>query len=226
VSSGKHKYTMGIVHIPRTIAAVVRGMTKRRLSPLSENEKSLVGVGLKNPPHIYSSRAGLFDVDLMFHMNNASYLTHAELARWEWTAFGGTLAESMRSSSPFIVSASFIRFRREVPPLKNFDIETRLVNIDDRHLWVYQTFHHNKGTERGKVLAQVFTQGVVTNNGKVINPRLFLEKAMIDAKDALDDLSATSTDFGSIFDEKSDRFLQMEEVLRRSANLYDEKIDN
>jgi acyl-CoA thioesterase FadM len=217
---------MGVVHIPRTIAAIVRGMTKRRLSPLSDNEKSLVGVGLNNPPHIYSSRAGLFDVDLMFHMNNASYLTHAELARWEWTAFGGTLAESMRSSSPFIVSASFIRFRREVPPLKKFDIETRLVNIDDRHLWVYQTFHHNKGSERGKILAQVFTQGVVTNNGKVINPHLFLEKAMIDAKDALDDLSATSTDFGSIFDEKSDRFLQMEEVLRRSANLYDDKIDN
>lgn len=85
---------MGIVHIPRTIAAIVRGITKRRLSPLSEKEKSLVGVGINNPPHIYTSRAGLFDVDLMFHMNNASYLTHAELARWEWTAFGGTLIES------------------------------------------------------------------------------------------------------------------------------------
>jgi acyl-CoA thioesterase FadM len=216
---------MGIVHIPRTIAAITRGMVKRRLSPLSENEKSLVGVGLNNPPHIYSSRAGLFDVDLMFHMNNASYLTHAELARWEWTAFGGTLAESMRSASPFIVSASFIRFRREVPPLKKFDIETRLVNIDDRHLWVYQTFHHNKGSERDKVLAQVFTQGVVTNKGKVINPRLFLEKAL-NAKDALDDLITTSNDTESIFDEKADRFLQLEDVLRRSANLYDEKIDS
>ncbi len=217
---------MGIVHIPRTIAAIVKGMVKRRLSPLSDTEKSSIGVGLKNPPHIYSSRAGLFDVDLMFHMNNASYLTHAELARWEWTAFGGTLAESFNSASPFIVSASFIRFRREVPPLKKFDIETRLVNIDDRHLWVYQTFHLSKGNERGKILAQVFTQGVVTNNGKVINPISFFEKAVPLAKDTLDDLSATSNGTESIFDEKADRFLQLEDVLRRSANLHDEKVDN
>ena len=217
---------MGIVHIPRTIAAIVKGIAKRQLSPLTEKEKSLVGVGLKNPPHIYSSRAGLFDVDLMFHMNNASYLTHAELARWEWTAYGGTLAESFRSASPFIVSASFIRFRREVPPLKKFDIETRLVNIDNRHLWVYQTFHHKKGSERDKILAQVFTQGVVTNNGKVINPLLFLEKAMPLAKDALEDLRATPKGIESIFDEKADRFLQLEDVLRRSANLHDEKVNS
>lgn len=217
---------MGIIHVPRTIAAIARGVTKRRLSPLSDKEKSLVGVGPNNLPHIYSSRAGLFDVDLMFHMNNASYLTHAELARWEWTAFGGTLAESIRLKSPFIVSASFIRFRREVPPFKKFDIETRLVGIDDRNMWVYQTFHNNKGSERDKVLAQVFTQGVVTSNGKVINPRSFLEKAMVDAKDALDDLHATSKDIESIFDEKAERFTHLEEVMRRSANLYDEKIDN
>ena len=73
---------MGIVHIPRTAASIAKGYIKRRMSPLSDKEKNLVGVGFKQPPHVYTSRAGLFDVDLMGHMNNASYLTHAvSLAR-------------------------------------------------------------------------------------------------------------------------------------------------
>ena len=47
---------MGIIHIPRTIAAACRGTIKRQLSPLSDDEKSLVGIGLNNPPHVYTSR--------------------------------------------------------------------------------------------------------------------------------------------------------------------------
>mmetsp|Transcript_3031 Transcript_3031/g.6645 ORF Transcript_3031/g.6645 Transcript_3031/m.6645 type:complete len:219 (+) Transcript_3031:183-839(+) len=216
---------MGIVHIPRTAAAVFKGLAKRQLSPLSDHEKSLVGIGSNHPPHVYSSRAGLFDVDLMFHMNNASYLTHAELARWEWTAFGGTLAANLRTQSYFIVTASMIRFRREIGPWKKFDIETRLVSIDTRNLWVYQTFHHSDGNERGKVLAQVFTQGVITNKGKVIDPRSWVEEHVPAAEEALDDLNATPDEVeSSLFDEKSTRFADLEQVLRRSAALHDDKV--
>lgn len=216
---------MGIVHIPRTAAAVLKGIAKRRLSPLSEQEKSLVGIGLNHPPHVYSSRAGVFDVDLMFHMNNASYLTHAELARWEWSAFNGTLAANLATKSYFIVSASMIRFRREIPPLKKFDIETRLGGIDDRNLWVYQTFHPKEGEERGKILAQVFTQAVITKSGKVINPRSWLDDNFPSAKGTtLDDLITTPEEAESLFDEKSARFMHLEETLRRSAALHDDKV--
>jgi len=77
-------------------------------------------------------------VDVMFHMNNASYLNHAELARWQWSSYRGTLFDSFRASTYFIVSGYMVRFRREIPPLRRFEIETRLGAIDDRNLWVYQ----------------------------------------------------------------------------------------
>ena len=173
-----------------------------------------------------SCLAHIFDVDLMFHMNYASYLTHAELARWEYSAFNGTLASSFRDRSFFIVTASMIRFRREVPPLKRFDIETRLLGIDDKNLWVYQTFHNNNGNERGKVLAQVLTQAAIAKGGKVINPRSWVEQNFPAAKDELDDLSIGYSKDGvdSIFDEKVMQFTHLEQVLRQSAASYDEKV--
>lgn len=222
---------MGVVHIPRTAAAIAKGYIKRRLSPLSDTEKALVGIGLKNQPYVYSSRAGLFDVDVMLHMNNASYLTHAELARWEWTAFNGTLDANIRSKSFFIVTASMIRFRREIQPLRKFDIETRLGGIDERNIWCYQTFHYpnnmksiNKSgtSERGKILAQVLTQGVITNKGKVIHPRDWLETHFPASKESIDELSVLPEDNSSIFDRKTARFKHLEEALRKSAAEYDE----
>ncbi|KAL9185375.1 hypothetical protein ACHAXT_003152 [Thalassiosira profunda] len=215
---------MGLVHGPRTVAAVCRGLARRRLSPLSDTEKALVGVGTSNPPHVYSARAGLFDVDLMLHMNNASYLTHAELARWEWTAYNGTLGANFRSQSFFIVTASFIRFRREIAPLHKFQIETRLGGIDERNLWVYQTFHYPKGDEqRGKVLAQAYTQGVITKKGKVIDPRDWLVDNIPAAKDALEELEP-SNEPDALFDEKSTRFMHLEDAMRKSAALHDDEV--
>ncbi|EED94502.1 predicted protein [Thalassiosira pseudonana CCMP1335] len=215
---------MGLVHLPRTAFAVARGYMKRQISPLSDSEKSLVGLGFQHPPHVYSSHAGLFDVDIMLHMNNASYLTHAELARWEWSAFGGTLDANLKSKSFFIVTASMIRFRREIAPLKRFYIETRLGGIDDRNLWAYQTFHHagKSDNERGKILAQILTQAVITKNGKVINPRDWVEEHFPVSKSVLDDLTTTSSDAESLFGEKASRFKHLEEVMRESASVYDE----
>ena len=159
-------------------------------------------------------------------MNNASYLTHAELARWEYSAFNGSLASSFRDKSFFIVTASMIRFRREVPPLKRFDIETRLEGIDERNLWLNQTFHNNNGNERGKVLAQVFIQAVIAKGGKVMDPRLWVEQNFPAAKNELDDLSIVHSkdDTDSIFDEKFTQFTNLEQVLRKSAASYDEKV--
>ena len=232
---------MGIIHIPRTIAASLRGAVKRRLSPLSEQEMSLVGT--PDVPHIYTSRAGMFDVDLMGHMNNAAYLQHAELARWEWSAFGGSLAQAFKTRSFFIVTASMIRYRREIVPLKRFDIETRLIGLDDRNLWVYQTFHHhidgdNKlvtdnsneaqtdSITRGKILAQILTQAVIVKTGEgVVNPGSWLENNSMYSRSVLDGIiHQKSEGVESIFDEKTKRFVNLEDVMKKSASNHDAKI--
>jgi len=217
---------MGIVHIPRTVAASLRGYLKRRLSPLPENEASLIGFGPNRPPHIYKSRAGLFDIDLMGHMNNASYLTHAELARWEWSAANGVLSKCIKSKTFFIVTASTVRFRREIGPLQKFKIETRLGGIDERNMWVYHTFHNAPNEGKGKILAQIFTQAVMTKKGRPINPLSWLEEHFPLTEDVLEDVSRLSS--GKVddllFDEKATRFTHLEDVLRKSAALHDEKV--
>lgn len=96
--------------------------------------------------------------------------------------------------------------------------------LDDRNLWVYQTFHHSKNSnERGKVLAQVFTQAVIVRDKEVINPRSWIEDTVPVAKDDLDDLT-TSGEVESLFDEKSTRFMHLEDSLRRSAAIHDDQV--
>ena len=101
-------------------------------------------------------------------------------------------------------------------------METRLFGIDERNLWAYQTFHyHINESERGKILAQVLIQAVMTQKGKVIDPRSYLQSVMpiVDAFKNMDGAA-------SIFDEKAERFTCLEDVLRRSATLRDESVDN
>ena len=75
------------------------------------------------------------------------------------------------------------------------------------------------GVEVSSILAQVFTQAVITQKGKVINPRSYLQ-SILHAEDAFYDMNATE----SIFDEKSERFTHLEEVLRGSAAIHDERV--
>ena len=107
---------MVLVQVPRVLTACARGYLKRWRMPTTttttsatkatqgeEAESNPVPVGLdRNNPHLYYSRAGLFDVDIYNHMNNAAYLTHAELARWEWSATTGFLDSQVKSQSAFV----------------------------------------------------------------------------------------------------------------------------
>jgi len=80
----------------------------------------------------------------------------------------------------------------------------------------------NNSDERGKVLAQVFTRAVITKKGKVIQPRSWLEDCF--PGDATwDDLYTTSDGVESQFVEKSARFMDLEDALRTSAALHDDK---
>ena len=226
---------MGIIQIPRVMAAALRGTIKRRLSPLDPR------VGTADVPHIYTSRAGIFDVDLNGHMNNAAYLQHAEFARWEWGAYEGFLARGFETKTFFILSASMIRFRREIPPMKRFDIESRFVGLDDRNMWVYQTFHHHdddgsshklkqleaNSSRRGKILAQILTRAVFAQPARgVVNPHSWLEENSMYSKEVLDGLANQNKDdeMKAMFDEKAKRFETLEEIFKNTAASYDEKV--
>lgn len=62
---------MGLVHTPRTIASICKGLLNRRRDP-TEGLR-VMGIGEANR-HVYHARLGLFDVDYLGHMNNGMYI--------------------------------------------------------------------------------------------------------------------------------------------------------
>mmetsp|Transcript_12704 Transcript_12704/g.36963 ORF Transcript_12704/g.36963 Transcript_12704/m.36963 type:complete len:211 (+) Transcript_12704:139-771(+) len=160
---------MAPIHIPRALASIARGMLK----PKSPN-RLLIGLGPENP-HIYNSRAGLFDVDYLGHMNNAAFLAHAEYARWELTAENELLNKMYNLDTHFVVSGAGLRYRREIRPIfRKFTVDTYVGGLDHRHLWVYQTFRcPDDGNNR--IRAQVLIQGVAVKDREVVDPRELLK---------------------------------------------------
>ena len=124
---------MGLVHVPRVVASIIKGSLRRQKG---SGDDKLVGFGLDNP-HVYSARAGLFDVDSFGHVNNAAYLTHAELARWEHGASNGLIQNFYDHGVGFYAVSTAVRYRRQIRPLfRKFQVDTTIAGIDDRNLWM------------------------------------------------------------------------------------------
>jgi hypothetical protein len=66
---------MGLIHTPRTLYAIAKGLWKRRqhnrVAASANQPATIVGIGEGNH-HIYEARLGLFDVDYLGHMNNGT----------------------------------------------------------------------------------------------------------------------------------------------------------
>jgi len=206
---------MAILHTPRTIAAIARGLYKRRQrlsaavdsAVVPTNEETFLGLGGHNDrhhknAHVYKSRLNiLWDSDYLGHMNNAAYLTHAEYARWEWTVENGALSKLYNQGMHFMVTHTAVRFRKEIAPFRTFEIHTSLRAIDDRHLWMQQVFrsksssssssssdkNEKKKNHDGRILAQVLVQAVAVKNRKVLPPSAMLEAIGV-SEDVVDSL--------------------------------------
>jgi len=239
---------MAILHTPRTLAAIARGMIKRRrklaatAGAVTTNDGNgatdgaigFVGFAPSrgssktndDNAHVYKSRPNiLWDVDYLGHMNNASYLTHSEYARWEWTAENGALRTMYDHGMHFVVTQSAVRFRKEIGLRDPFQIRSHLHAIDDRHLWMYQTFRSDDG--EGRILAQVLVQAVAVKDRGVVPPNTMLEAIGIpdDMTDSLvwrdGDGDTARGDEASTFLE---RFRGLDEAFRREATADDERL--
>lgn len=91
---------MGLIHTPRTIVSICKGLLKRRREPL---ETGAVGIGEGNR-HVYQARLGLFDVDYLGHMNNGTQHRLYRLRFNPATWLARKLLTSQVSSLRFIVA--------------------------------------------------------------------------------------------------------------------------
>ena len=65
------------------------------------------------------------DIDIFFHLNNAMYLRHAELARWELLPRTGLLQKAIKDRWMFLVVSQDADYLKPLPPLAKFTMNTR-----------------------------------------------------------------------------------------------------
>lgn len=154
---------MVLVHLPRVALALGRGCLRRG----DINSRGLV------EPYVSTGRCGLFDADVYGHMNNAAYLVHFELARWEMSAASGFLAFAVRERVALVMAACAVRFRREVGPLSAFEVHTQLTAADERSAYISQSIRPPGG---GRALAQSLSRAVLLHGRDKLAPRGVLER--------------------------------------------------
>jgi acyl-CoA thioesterase FadM len=197
---------MGLVHIPRVLGSVARGFWKRR----GVEQAWKKGLSADNP-HIYKGSVGLFDIDSFGHMNNASFLLHAEYARWEMTAYTGMIETMRRQGCIFLIASNVIRYRREIRPLfKKFAIDTHFAAMDEKNLWAVQNFR----CEDNRVRAQVIVQGLLRQGNKTLSPIDFMKNVIGLDEQFINGMKRTES---TTTQEILDRFADIEDSLRKAA---------
>ena len=221
---------MGLLHIPRVAASCARGWLRGRKTPAV-----IDGVG-SGVSHTYRARCGLLDVDVNAHMNHAAFLTHAELARWEWFSETGALGRMVQNGYvSFFVTGAAVRYRKEIGPLfQRFEVRSNLASIDERNLCIYHTFRYPEergdgdgeggGEGRGgsglqKIRAQILVQAVFLKGRTLLDPG----SALVDlcGFDAVHVDRLRESNLDDLTKEKRLRFKDLEAALKASASADD-----
>lgn len=98
-------------------------------------------------------RVTLTDLDPLRHVNNGKYLSMLDLGRLDLmlrSGFWGAIAE--RGWYP-VVSAQTITYKRSLTLGQRFELVTRVLGVDDRAVYLEQTF-----VRRGAVVARAVVQ--------------------------------------------------------------------
>ena len=179
---------------------------------------SNAGMGYPNR-YTYEARATL--LDYLGHMNNAAFLTHAELARWEMLAYNGVLGHMLRHRTNLVVASTAVRYRQEIRPLYvKFQVETFFGGIDDRTVWAMHNFRIGPS---GRIRAQLVVPCVFVKGSQVQNPQLVLRDAGMD-DETMDALRLPIENDSLGMNDLIQRYSSLEEWMRQYAS-KDEKSD-
>jgi acyl-CoA thioesterase FadM len=107
--------------------------------------------------------------DHLGHVNNARYLDLLSLGRAEWLANAGLLRPVIFNGYSFIVGGINAVYRRQIPRMALFSMETRVAGFDDRWSYHEHTFHLQHD-QRGKIAARFLTSGQLFHRGAMVSP--------------------------------------------------------
>lgn len=113
--------------------------------------------------------------DRLGHVNNARYLDLLSLGRAEWLASMGLLRPVVFNGYSFIVAGVNAIYRRAIPRLAPFSMETRVAGYDDRWAYYEQTFYLEHD-QRGNIAAKFLTCGQLNHRRERVSPSELMER--------------------------------------------------
>ena len=111
-------------------------------------------------------RAGIFDIDPYFEINNGRYHTLGDIGRFNHGFRTGFYKKSRQHGLIFTLAGATAKYRHRIPFGKKFEMRTKIVFTDDR--WVYyMTDFHSGGRLSSSILARTGT----VKKGKLISTK-------------------------------------------------------
>jgi len=120
-------------------------------------------------PVTLPTRAWPWLCDSLGHVNNVRYLDVAQDGRIGWLAQMGLVRGVLLGRLSFLVVGMSGLYRRAIPRMAPFVLETRLVAFDERFVCYLQTFRLGHDA-RGKVAARFLCRGQLRDPGGALSP--------------------------------------------------------
>ncbi|KAH9254443.1 hypothetical protein BASA81_007556 [Batrachochytrium salamandrivorans] len=138
--------------------------------------------------HTYRSRAGLFDIDVNLHLNNASLILQTEFARWNWMAQNGLLVHAVKNRWVFLAASQAVRYRHEVFAFHRMEIKTTIAAVDEDWIWVRHCVW-----SRQKLCAQSLLRVKIKQGRRTVSPTEFFSAAKQDMGIDLQELNPNNS---------------------------------
>jgi len=100
------------------------------------------------------------DIDTLGHINNGVYLSLADLGRYDLLVRSGVWGEFRRRGWYPVVANATISYRKSLDLWQRYVLETKLVGLDDRAVYIEQRF-----VVDGEVYAVLFLRGRFLKRG-------------------------------------------------------------
>lgn len=113
-------------------------------------------------------RAGLFDIDINLHLNNANYLKFMDRGRFEHAVVTGLFKQMLTSRCRLVVANTEVSYVRELLPYQPFWLRTRLLGWDEKYCYYDQRFEVNH-----RLHTHALVRCVALHEKNIITPQAF-----------------------------------------------------
>lgn len=106
------------------------------------------------------------DLDLNMHMNNGRYLSIMDIGRTDFVIRTGILKQVIRAGQIPVLASATIRYRVQLEPFREYDLQTRIVCWDEKWAYMEQRFVITHGKKAGEIAAIAIVKGAFYDKKK------------------------------------------------------------